>query len=125
MASLTFCRTSLIKSSHNSQQMLDSFCHITESSGLQKNKGPKHTHVGQPCFGILCTNTYVQWFDLWLPYIEKQGLLCEKTIAPLTSNFSFSAVFSTHLENFLPFSSNLKFVVYKLFEFGICRLGKG
>ena len=60
--------------------MLDTFCRITESSELQKNKGPKHTHVGQPCFGILCTNTYVQWFDLWLPYIENKGCYVKKQL---------------------------------------------
>ena len=46
----------------------------------------------------------------------------------VTSNFSFSHSFSTHLENFLPFSSNLKLSSansFSLEESKICRLGKG
>ena len=34
-------------------RLADSFYHITKSSELKlQNKGPKHTHVGQPCFEI-------------------------------------------------------------------------
>ena len=39
----------------------------------------------------------------------------------------FRTLFSTHLENFLPFSSNLKVLSansFRLEEFEICRLGK-
>ena len=61
---ITFFRMSLRKFYHNCQRMSDSFYHITESGELQKNKGPKHTCVGQLCFGILRTNTCVQRFDL-------------------------------------------------------------
>ena len=46
----------------------------------------------------------------------------------VTSNFSFSTVFSTRLEIFLLFSSNLKLSSAKSFsleESKICRLGKG
>ena len=42
--------------------------------------------------------------------------------------FLLFPVFSTHLENFLPFSSNLKFSYansFSLEESRICRLGKG
>ena len=31
--------------------MSDSVYHITQSSKV-RNDGPKHTHIGQPCFGI-------------------------------------------------------------------------
>ena len=48
--------------------------------------------------------------------------LCEKEKLLIMSNFSFShRVFY----NFLPFSSNLKYVVWKPFDSKLCRLGKG
>ena len=47
----------------------------------------------------------------------------------MTSNFSlFPTVFSTHLENHLPFSSNLELSSansFSLKESKICHLGKG
>ena len=50
---ITLFRMSLAKFYLNSQGMSDSFYQITKSNELDlKNKGPKHTHVGQPCFGI-------------------------------------------------------------------------
>ena len=63
---ITFFRTSLIKVYHNSQRMLESIYHITESSKL-KNKGPKHTHLAMQVSHVLeflRRNTYVQCFDL-------------------------------------------------------------
>ena len=49
---ITIFRTSLIKFYHNSRRISDSFYHITESIKLNVSKGPKHTHVSQPCFRI-------------------------------------------------------------------------
>ena len=54
--------------------------------------------------------------------------LREKEKLLVTSNFSFFPVFSTYLENFLPFSSKLELSSAKSFsleESKICRLGKG
>ena len=50
----------------------------------------------------------------------------EKLLA--TSISPFTTVFSTHLDNFLPFSSNLKLLSansFSLEEFKICRLVTG
>ena len=44
--------------------------------------------------------------------------LWEKEKLLVTSNFSLSSVFSTRWDNCLPFSSSLKFFVYKFFHFG-------
>ena len=54
-------------------------------------------------------------------HLEKEKLL-------VTSNFSFSTVFSTRLDNFQPFSSNLKLLSansLSLEESKICRLVMG
>ena len=45
---LSECKTSIIKFYLNSQQISDSFYHITESNELnkkKKNEGPKHTNL--------------------------------------------------------------------------------
>ena len=50
---ITFFRTSLIKFYHNSQRMSVSFLsHNSVQRIKSENNGPKHTNVGQPCFGI-------------------------------------------------------------------------
>ena len=73
------------------------------------------------------------------PFPNKPWFLCvciksilktlqEKEKLLETSNFSLSTVFSTHLKNFLPFSSKLKLssaTSYSLEESKICCLRKG
>ena len=69
----------------------------------------------KPWFLRVCSTCLLK--TLW----EKEKLL-------VTSNFSFPTVFSTHLENFLPFSSKLELSSansFSLEESKICRLGKG
>ena len=59
---------------------------------------------------------------------EKQAFLktlWEKEKLLVTSNFSFSTVFSNHFDNFLPFNSNLNLSSansFSLEESKICRL---
>ena len=63
----------------------------------------------KPWFSSVCSTRLLK--TLW----EKEKLL-------VTSNFSFPPVFSTHMENFLPFSSTLKLLSatsYSLEEFKI------
>ena len=51
---ITFFMTSLIKFHRNSQQISDSFYHITESSDLEKTvKTYSFGNVGQPCLGLV------------------------------------------------------------------------
>ena len=67
--------------------------------------------------GFYVSEVQIFWKKLW----EKEKLL-------VTSNFSFSTVFTTHLESFLPFSSNSKMSSansFSLEESKICCLGKG
>ena len=73
------------------------------------------------------------------PFSNKPGFLCvfrtsllktlqEKEKLFVTSNSPFPTVFSTCLENLMPFSSNVKLSSAKSFsleESKICRLGKG
>ena len=66
----------------------------------------------------------------YIPVCSKSLLktLREKEKLALTSDFSFSKSFSTLLENFLLFSSNMKLSSAKSFtleESKICHLGKG
>ena len=57
LASLvTFFRTSLIKSYHNSQRMSDSFYHITESSELNKKKIRFQNILISPCRSAMFWN---------------------------------------------------------------------
>ena len=56
-----------------------------------------------------------------LKTLREKEKLFKRAISP------FPTVFSTHLENFLPFSSNLKLLSansFSLEEFKICHLGK-
>ena len=67
------------------------------------------------------------WFlRVWIASLLKTQWEKEKLL--ITSNFSFPTVFSSVLDNFLPFSSNLKLSAANSFlseEPKICRLGKG
>ena len=66
------------------------------------------------------------FWRLWETSLLKT--LWEKEKLLVTSNFSFSQVFSTHLDNFLLFSSNLKLLSansFSLEESKICRLVMG
>ena len=59
---------------------------------------------------------------------KKKKKLWEKEKLLVTSNFSFQTVFSTRLDNFLPFSSNLKLSSANSFNLEaskICRLVMG
>ena len=85
-------------------------CYILLQITLLDNPFPN-----KPCFLHVYITSLLK--TLW----EKGKLL-------VASNSSFSHVFSTHLENFLPFSSNLKLSSAKSFnseEPKICHLGKG
>ena len=69
----------------------------------------------KPWFLRVCSRSLFK--TLW----EKEKLL-------VASNFSFSPVFSTNLQNFLPFKTILKLLCASFFileESKICRLGKG
>ena len=69
----------------------------------------------KPWFLCVCSTSLLK--TLW----EKEKLLVK-------SNLSSSTVFSTLLENFSPFASNLKLSSessFSLEESKICRLGKG
>ena len=77
-------------------------------------RGLTHSHTMTP-FGTIWETRLLK--TLW----EKEKLL-------VTSNFFFFPVFSTHLDNFLPFSSNLKLSSansFSLEESEICRLVMG
>ena len=73
--------------------------------------------ANKPWFLRPCSTTLSVLKTLW----EKEKLL-------VTSNFTFSAVFSTRLRNFMLFSSNSKLSSansFNLEKTKICRLGKG
>ena len=53
-----------------------------------------------------------------LQYKSFKKTLGKEKVAHKEQFLLFPAVFSTNLENFWPFSSNLESVVCKLFEFG-------
>ena len=65
----------------------------------------------------------------WCPWeTSLLKTLWEKEKLLITSNFSYLTVFSTRLDNFLPFSSNLKLSSAKSFnleEYKICHLVMG
>ena len=86
-------------------------------AGQRKKKyGTLNPFPNKPWFLRVCSTSLLKRL------LEKEKLL-------VTSNFSFShSVFSTVLENFLSFSSNLKWLSansFNLEESKICCLGKG
>ena len=91
-------------------------------------------------FSIAFLLGYVEHRAVWLTLsqtspgfnmsaVQDLKTLWEKEKLLVRSNFSFSpTVFSTFVENFLPFSSNLKLSSAKSFsleESEVCRLEKG
>ena len=85
----------------------------------------------------LCINPY-HTIPSFNPFLNKPWFLrvfrinllktlWEKEKSLVTSNFSFSLLSPTCLENFLPFSANLKLSAnsFSLDNTKICRLGKG
>ena len=77
----------------------------------------------KPWFSHVCSTCLMKtvWEKEKL-FVDEQFLFSSQVISP------FPRVFSTHLENFLPFSSNLKLSSANFFsfeEFKICHLEKG
>ena len=100
----------------------------------------RESKPAMPCFQPSYVTIWATWITLHInPFLNKPWFLrvCstsllktqwEKEKLLVMSNFSFPPVFSSHLENFLPFLSNLKLLSadsFSLEESKICRLGKG
>ena len=88
---------------------------VQNTSFCRSADGDINPFPNKPWFLCVCRISLLK--TLW----EKEKLL-------LTSNFSCPTVFSTLLENFLPYSSNLKLVSansFRLEDSKICHLRKG
>ena len=89
--------------SFDSEHMLQ-ILSIVNIFSNNRNISKVNPFPNKPWFFCVCSTSLLK--TLW----KKEKLL-------VSSNFSFSHIFSTHLENFLPFSSNVKLSSANSFSF--------